>query len=83
LTGERERVPSLHLGRFEEVAVFQTDRHQQDLYLDNMETITIREGARRGSPEQNPADSSAYSGLRGQLRLEQRLLRSRDGNGLQ
>jgi len=32
--------------------------------------------------EHDPADSSACSGLRARLRLEQRLLRSQDGNGL-
>jgi hypothetical protein len=39
-------------------------------------------GARRGSSEQNPADSLACCGLRARLRLEQRLLRSKDGSGL-
>ena len=33
-------------------------------------------------PRHNPADLLACSGLRAQLRLEQRLLRSKDGNGL-
>jgi len=37
--------------------------------------------ARRGSPEHDPADASVCSGLGAQLRLEQRLLRSKDGNG--
>jgi len=32
--------------------------------------------------EHDPADSSACSGLRARLRLEQRLLRSKDGSGL-
>jgi hypothetical protein len=42
----------------------------------------ILKGARRGSPEHNPADSLACSGLRAQLRLEQQLLRLKDGDGL-
>lgn len=40
LTGEQERILSRHLDRFKEVAVFQSNRHLQDLYLNNMETIT-------------------------------------------
>jgi hypothetical protein len=62
--------------------MLQTNRHQQYLYPDNMETITDSPGARRGSPEHDPAESLACSGLRAQLRLEQRLLRSKDENGL-
>jgi hypothetical protein len=47
-----------------------------------MESITdSREGAKRGPPERDPADSLACSGLGAQLRLEQRLLRSKDRNG--
>ena len=47
-----------------------------------MEIITDSLGARRGSPEHNPANSLACSGLRARLRLEQRLLRSKDRSGL-
>jgi hypothetical protein len=50
LTGERERIPSRHLDRFKVVAVFQTNRHQQDLYLDNMETITDSRGGQKRIP---------------------------------
>jgi len=39
------------------------------------------QGDKRGSPKQDPACSLAYARLRAQLRLEQRLLRSKDGNG--
>jgi hypothetical protein len=47
-----------------------------------METIAdSREGPEEGSLEHDLADSSACSGLRARLRLEQRLLRPRDGNG--
>ena len=47
-----------------------------------MGTITDSRGARKGSPEHNLADLLGCSGLRAQLRLEQQLLRSKDGNGL-
>ena len=48
-----------------------------------METITDCLGSQKKTPpEYNPADLSACSGLRVRLRLEQRLLRSKDGGGL-
>jgi hypothetical protein len=52
-----------------------------------METITNSGGGQKRGPDKDPpehdlADSSICSGLRTLLRLEQRLLRSKDGNGL-
>jgi hypothetical protein len=47
-----------------------------------METIADLRGLKEDYLEQNPADSLACSELRAQLRLEQRLLRFKDGNGL-
>jgi hypothetical protein len=50
-----------------------------------METITDSRGSyfvEGDPPKHNPADSWACSGLRTRLRLEQRLLRPKDGNGL-
>jgi hypothetical protein len=47
-----------------------------------METVADSRGAGSGPPEQNPAGLLACSGLRAQLRLEQRSLRFKDGNGL-
>jgi hypothetical protein len=50
-----------------------------------METITDSRGSyfvEGDPPKHNPADSLACSGLRARLRLEQRLLRPKDGNGL-
>jgi len=51
------------------------------LYKNNMETVAGSRGARRRSSEHTPASSSAYSGLRAQPRLEQQLLKLKDGNG--
>jgi hypothetical protein len=53
------------------------------LHINNMETVAdSRGGPEEDSPEHNPADSLVCLGLRPQLRLEQRLLRHKDGNGL-
>ena len=52
------------------------------LYINNMETVADSGGGQKRDPEYNPADSLACSGLRARLRLGQRLLRSKDGNGL-
>jgi hypothetical protein len=49
-----------------------------------METITDSGGSeKRIPPKHNPANLLACSGLRARLRLEQRLLKSKDGSGLQ
>lgn len=48
-----------------------------------METITDSRGVPEADPpEHDPADLLACSGLKAQLRSEQRLIRSKDGNGL-
>jgi hypothetical protein len=47
-----------------------------------METIIYSRGRQKGPPERDPADSLACSGLRARLRLDQRLLRFKDGSGL-
>ena len=52
-------------------------------YINNMETVAdSREVPGENLPEHDPADSLACSRLRARLRLEQRLLRPKDGNGL-
>jgi hypothetical protein len=81
VTGERERALSRYLDRLKEVAILQTTDFAK-FYIYNMETVTDSRGIQKGPPERDPADSLACSGLRAQLRLEQRLLRSKDGSGL-
>src|SRR5882757_6806587 len=49
--------------------------------INNMETVADLRGPEEVPPERNPADSLAGSGLRARLRLEQRLLRFKDGSG--
>ena len=46
-----------------------------------MKTITDPRGPEEDSPEHDPADSLPCSGLSAQLRLEQRILRPKDGMG--
>jgi len=64
------------------VAVLQAIVFCNILYINNIETIPDYKGLEEDPPKHNPADSLACLGLRAQLRLEQRLLRSKDGNGL-
>jgi hypothetical protein len=51
------------------------------LYIDNIETVIDSQGSQKGSPEHDPADSLVRSGPRARLRLEQRLLKCKDGSG--
>jgi len=45
-----------------------------------METVADSRMTGRGTPQHNPADSFACSELKAQLKLEQRLLKSKDGS---
>jgi hypothetical protein len=49
--------------------------------INNMETVADLRGPEEVPPERNQADSLVGSGLRARLRLEQRLLRFKDGSG--
>jgi hypothetical protein len=71
---------SRDLARFEE-GIY-SNRHQQDLYLGVGNCNRSTRGPQEDLLKRDPADSLAGSGLRAQLRLEQRPLRSQDGSGL-
>ena len=57
-------------------------RHQQDLYIDGRETITDS-GVSGKAPalQLTQQHTQGHQGLRMERRLEQRLLRSKKGNG--
>jgi len=65
-----------------EVSVFKAAGSSNHLKIGDRETVTDSEKGPEEVPfEHNPDDPSACSGFRVRLRLEQRLLRFRDGSG--
>jgi hypothetical protein len=80
VTEGREWTSLRHLDRLREMAMLQATRICIILDINNIETIADSRGTGRGPLQPNPAGS--LSGLRARLRLERRLLRFKDRNGL-